>query len=125
MSPRMRWSVVCCWGGALQFGAQILALRACGVSFEGFVAPTHPAVSRVGRLLLPTLVGGSAYQINILVATVFATLLPAGSVSWLWYADRIFEFPVGIVAAAVATAALPIFSGQASTGDFDQMARSV
>lgn len=112
-------------GGALQFVAQIPSLRACGVSFAGFVAPKHPAVSRVGRLLLPALVGGAVYQINILVATVLATLLPAGSISWLWYADRIFEFPVGIVAAAVGTAALPVFSGQASAGNFDQMARSV
>jgi len=113
-------------GGFLQFAVQWPALRAVGVSFGGGArAFGHPAVRRVGRLLAPTIVGGAIYQINILVATIFASLLPGQSVSYLWYADRVFEFPLGVVAVAIGTAALPTLSGQAAVGRHDEMARSV
>jgi putative peptidoglycan lipid II flippase len=113
-------------GGFLQFVVQWPSLRAVGVKVTGAASPwSHPAVRRVGGLLLPTVVGGAVYQINILVATMFASLLPNRSVSYLWYADRIFEFPLGIVAVAIGTAALPTLSGQAATGRYDEMGRSV
>jgi len=113
-------------GGFLQFAVQWPALRSVGVSFGGSASAfRHPAVRRVGRLLAPTIVGGAIYQINILVATIFASLLPGQSVSYLWYADRVFEFPLGVVAVAIGTAALPTLSGQAAVGRHDEMARSV
>lgn len=113
-------------GGLLQFLVQWPSLRAVGIKATGAGSPwSHPAIRRVGRLLLPTVVGGAVYQINILVATMFASLLPDRSVSYLWYADRIFEFPLGIVAVAIGTAALPTLSGQAATGRYDEMGRSV
>ena len=83
------------------------------------------AVGRVGALLVPTLFGGAVYQLSVLVATLFASLLPAGSVSWLWYADRLFEFPFGIVAIAVGTAALPTLARQAKSGRVEEMADSL
>jgi putative peptidoglycan lipid II flippase len=86
---------------------------------------SHPSIRRVGSLLLPTVLGGAVYQINILIATMFASLLPERSVSYLWYADRIFEFPLGIVAVAIGTAALPTLSGQAAAGRYDEMSGSV
>jgi len=113
------------FGGFLQFAVQMPSLWRCGVRAGGLIHPTHPAVARVGRLLVPTILGGAVYQINILVATLFASLLPEGSVSWLWYADRVFEFPLGIIAVAVGTAALPSLSSQASAGRHDQMVRSI
>jgi len=111
-------------GGFLQFAVQVPSLRACGVQLAEVVRPSHPAVGRVGMLLLPTLLGGAVYQINILVATLLASLLPTGSVSWLWYADRVFEFPLGIIAVAIGTAALPSLAGQATAGRLDEMAAS-
>lgn len=113
-------------GGFLQFAVQWPSLRAVGVSLRGAQgALTHSAVRRVGRLLVPTIVGGAIYQINILVATIFASLLPGQSVSYLWYADRVFEFPLGVVAVAIGSAALPTLSGQAAIGHHDEMAHSV
>lgn len=114
-------------GGFLQFAVQWPSLARVGVSARPPLrdAFTHPAVRRVRRLLLPTIVGGAIYQINILVATIFASLLPDRSVSYLWYADRVFEFPLGIVAVAIGTAALPTLSGQAAAGQREQMAYSV
>ena len=113
-------------GGFLQFAVQWPSLRAVGVSIGGVRGVfRHPAVRRVGRLLVPTIVGGAIYQINILVATIFASLLPGQSVSYLWYADRVFEFPLGVVAVAIGAAALPTLSGQAAVGRHDEMAHSV
>lgn len=113
-------------GGFLQFAVQWPSLRAVGVSLgSARGALRHPAIRRVGRLLVPTVVGGAIYQINILVATIFASLLPGQSVSYLWYADRVFEFPLGVIAVAIGTAALPTLSGQAAVGRHDEMAYSV
>ncbi len=121
------WSLVAgvLAGGALQVAVQLPSLLFLGIQPEHFAALAHPAVRRCGRLVFAALLGGSVYQVNVLVATVFASLLPAGTVAYLWYADRLFEFPLGIVAVAVGTAALPSLSSQASEADFDAMADTV
>jgi putative peptidoglycan lipid II flippase len=75
--------------------------------------------------MLPVVFGSAVYQINVLVSTILASLLPAGSVSYLWYADRVFEFPLGIFAVALGTAALPSLSAQANRRAFDEMRRSL
>ncbi len=111
-------------GGSLQFLVQVPALGRFGVRWAGMWRRRHAARPRVGRLLVPTLFGGAVYQIGILVSTVLASLLPERSISYLWYADRVFEFPLGIVAVAVGTAALPSLSGQASAGRYRAMASS-
>ena len=109
-------------GGFLQFAVQIPSLRRVGVRLGDAKQSGHPAVKRVGQLIVPTLLGGAVYQITILISTIFASLLPANSVSYLWYADRVFEFPLGIIAVAVGTAALPSFSQQVADGELDSMA---
>ncbi|MFQ5351908.1 MAG: murein biosynthesis integral membrane protein MurJ [Candidatus Binatia bacterium] len=112
-------------GGFLQFAVQVPGLRRQGLRLGSMFDPGHAAVAGVGRLLLPAILGGAVYQINILVATIFASLLPARSVSYLWYADRVFEFPLGIVAVAVGTAALPSLSRQARLPGREGMAESI
>ena len=112
-------------GGFLQFAVQWPTLAGLGVRTRDMRPGGDPAVRRVGGLLIPTVFGGAVYQINILVATIFASLLPDRSVSYLWYADRLFEFPLGIIAVAVGTAALPSLSAQAGRGRLDEMAESV
>lgn len=107
-------------GGALQFLVQLPALAKVGLTRHCFVL-AHPAVSRVGRLLIPTIIGGAIYQINILVGTALGSMLPARSISYLWYADRLFEFPLGIIAVAVGTAVLPTMASHASSGRFPDM----
>ena len=68
--------------------------------------------------MLPMVFGAAVYQINILVGTLLASLLPEGSVSYLYYADRLVQFPLGIFAVAIATAVLPSLSRQAVEKDF-------
>ncbi len=97
-------------GGVAQMASQVPALRRLAIPLAPSWEPRHPAVRRVGVLMLPTVFGSAVYQINVLVSTMFASLLPAGSVAFLWYAERLFEFPLGVFAVALSTAALPSFA---------------
>ncbi len=104
-------------GGLLQFLLQIPFLMKKGFYLWKKAGIWHPGIERVGRLMLPTVFGSAVYQINILVGTLLASLLPEGSVSYLYYADRLVQFPLGIFAIATATAVLPSLSRQASAGE--------
>ncbi|MBI4518748.1 MAG: murein biosynthesis integral membrane protein MurJ [Deltaproteobacteria bacterium] len=112
-------------GGALQMLAQLPPLVRRGVRLWPRWEPEHPAVRRVLWLMAPTLIGSAAYQLNVLASTILASLLPGGSVSYLWYADRVFEFPLGLFAVALGTAALPSFSTQAARGAYGELSDSV
>ncbi len=70
----------------------------------------HPGVHRVMTLMVPALFGVSVSQINLLLDTVLASLLPGGSVSWLYYSDRLTELPLGVFGIAIATVILPALS---------------
>lgn len=69
-------------------------------------------VRRVLKLMVPAMFGVSVSQINLLLDTVLATFLPTGSVSWLYYSDRLMELPLGVFGVAIATVALPNLSRQ-------------
>ena len=63
----------------------------------------HEGVSRILRLMLPAVVGSSVAQINLLLDTIIASFLTIGSVTWLYYSDRMLEFPLGVLGIAIAT----------------------
>jgi len=69
-------------------------------------------VSRILKLMLPTLFAVSIVQINLLVDTIFASYLVDGSISWLYYSDRMVEFPLGVFGIALATVLLPNLSSE-------------
>lgn len=69
-----------------------------------------PGVRRVLKLMVPALFGVSVGQVNLMVDTIFASLLPVGSISWLYYSDRLMEFPLGMFGVAIATVILPSLS---------------
>lgn len=77
----------------------------------------NPALKRIGLLMAPATLGAAVYQITVFVNTLLASFLPEGSVSYLYYADRIVQFPLGVFAVALATAVLPTMSRQAAAGD--------
>jgi putative peptidoglycan lipid II flippase len=112
-------------GGSLQLALQIPPLLRRGIRLSPRWQPGHPAVRRVLWLLAPTAFGAAVFQVNVVVNTVLASVLPSGSVSYLWYADRVFEFPLGLFAVALGTAALPSFSIQAARGAYRDLAGSV
>ena len=106
-------------GGLLQVLLQIPYLAKekglLGISFDF----THPAIKRIGLLMAPAALGAAAYQFSVLVNTLLASFLPQGSVSYLYYADRIMQFPLGVFAVAIGTAVLPSMSRQSSEGDME------
>jgi putative peptidoglycan lipid II flippase len=81
----------------------------------------HPGLKKIGLLMLPAVFGATVHQFNIVVGTLLASMLPEGSVSYLYYADRLVEFPLGIFAISTATAVLPSLSKQAAEKDFDAL----
>ncbi|MBW1889175.1 MAG: murein biosynthesis integral membrane protein MurJ [Deltaproteobacteria bacterium] len=106
-------------GGLLQLLLQIPFLIKNGLFFWQKTKIFHPGLKRIGKLMLPAVFGAAVYQINMVIGTLLASLLPEGSVSYLYYADRLVQFPLGIFAIATATAVLPSLSKQVAKEDFD------
>ena len=104
-------------GGVMQVMLQLPIIFKKGLSLKPMWQPGHPAVKRIGLLILPALFGSAVYQVNQLTATLLASFLPKGSISWLYYADRLVELPLGVFAIAISTAALPSLSRQAVEKD--------
>jgi len=70
----------------------------------------HPGVTKIRKLMLPAIFGSSVVQINLLFDTLIASFLITGSISWLYYSDRLVEFPLGLLGIALATVILPKLS---------------
>ncbi len=104
----LAWGVLA--AGLLQLLVQIPALRRLGLLPRPRWGFRHAGVRRILKLMVPTLVGSSAAQVNLLFDSVIATFLAAGSVSWLYYSDRLLEFPLGVFGIALATVILPSLS---------------
>ena len=100
-------------GGILQVGLQIPWVIKNGLSLMPRWMPAHPAVKRIGLLMVPAVFGSAIYQVNQFIGTLLASCLPEGSISWLYYADRLVELPLGVFAIAISTAALPSLAKQA------------
>lgn len=94
-------------GGALQLAFQIPHLRRIGMLPRFSLNWKDEGVRRILRLMAPAVLGVSIAQISLLINTVFASFLDTGSVSWLYYADRLMEFPSGMLGAALGTILLP------------------
>ena len=103
--------------GVLQLIFHLPALARIGMLVRPRWAWRAPGVQRVVTLMVPTLFGASVTQINLLIDTIIASFLTAGSVSWLYYADRLLEFPVGLIGVALGTVLLPTLSAQRSLSD--------
>jgi len=93
--------------GVVQLAFQLPFLRALKLLPRPRWGWKHPGVRRIGRLMLPAILGSSVAQINLIVDRVIASFLVTGSISWLYYSDRLLEFPLGIFAIALATVILP------------------
>jgi putative peptidoglycan lipid II flippase len=108
-------------GGLIQFLFQIPFLIKKRIGFRFNFNYRHPAIKRIGSLMIPGLIGTAVYQLNVFIDTIFASFLPTGSVSYLFFADRLMEFPLGIFAIAVGMASLPSLSQLASSGKVEEL----
>jgi putative peptidoglycan lipid II flippase len=104
-------------GGLGQLLVQLPGLRRLGLLVAPSAELAHPALGRIARLLLPAVFGLAAVQVTVFVNTLLASLLPAGSISFLYYADRVMEFPLGVFGIALASASLPAMARQAAARD--------
>jgi putative peptidoglycan lipid II flippase len=102
------------WGvliaGVAQLLIQFPALMRLGLVPRPRWGWRHSGVRKIIRLMIPTLFGSSVAQINLLVDSVVATFLVSGSVTWLYYSDRLMEFPLGVFGVALSTVILPNLS---------------
>jgi len=106
----LAWGVLL--GGILQLAFQLPSVHKLNLLPKPKMAFSDPGVRRILKLMAPALIGASAMQINLLVDTIFASFLPQGSLTWLYYSDRLLEFPIGLFGVAIATVALPHLSKQ-------------
>lgn len=122
LAPVMSQPIVAlAWGVLIAGIAQLLfhlpALMRVGLLPRPRWAPRTPEVRRILKLMIPTLIGSSAAQVNLLIDTLIASFLVTGSVTWLYYSDRLLEFPLGVFAIALSTVILPRLARQFSRGD--------
>ncbi len=108
-------------GGALQLVLQIPFLIRKGIYLWHKAPLYHPGLNKIFQMMGPAVFGAAVHQINIFVGTFLASLLPQGSVSYLYYADRLVEFPLGIFAISTSMAALPSMSRQAAENNIQGM----
>lgn len=96
--------------GICQLGFQLPFLAKIGKLPRPRWAPRHEGVRRAVRLMIPAIFGSSVAQINVLLSGIIASLLGVGSISYLYYSDRLMEFPLGLFGIALATVTLPYLS---------------
>lgn len=122
LSPLMSQPIAAlAWGvfaaGIVQMLFQIPAMYRLGLMPKLQVDFDDPGVNKIIRLMVPALFCVSVTQINLLLDTLIASFLAVGSVSWLYYSDRLVEFPLGILGLAVATVILPGLSKHHAADD--------
>jgi putative peptidoglycan lipid II flippase len=104
-------------GGMLQMVIQVPALWRIRMLPKFSLSLADPGVRRVLKTMAPATLGVSVAQVSLVINTTFASWLPTGSISWLNYADRLMEFPVGLLGAALGTILLPSLSKLKAKGD--------
>jgi putative peptidoglycan lipid II flippase len=121
------WTFAVLLGGLVQFGIQVPPLVAAGWRFRPRFDPhlADPGLRQILRLMVPAFIGLSATQVNILVNNILASQLEQGSPSWINYAFRLMQLPIGVFGVAVASVTLPLISRHAAYADRGAMRRTI
>jgi putative peptidoglycan lipid II flippase len=109
-SPGVTLAIGVFVAGIIQLSIQVPPLLKLRLLRRPRWDPRHEGVRRIGKLMIPAIIGSSMGQISVLISSSIATLLATGSVAWLYYADRLVEFPLGVFSIALATVILPSLS---------------
>jgi len=123
--PVLSLSIGMLLGGFCQLLLQIPFLIRKGFRFFVRFDWNHPGMLRVFRLMVPGIIGQSVLQINIIVGNILASFLPAGSISYLFFADRLVQFPLGVFGISAATAILPTLSAHAAEKKIPDMVEAL
>ncbi|RUM88660.1 MAG: murein biosynthesis integral membrane protein MurJ [Thermodesulfatator sp.] len=108
-------------GGGLQLLIQLPCVKKEGFRYRPLIDLKDPGLRKMGRLIIPAIIGLSATQINIFVNTNFASRCAEGSVAWLNYAFRLMQFPIGLFGVALSVATLPMIARQAAQGASEEL----
>ena len=111
--------------GVVQFAWLLVALRRAGLPLHLPRPRLTPAVKRVLVIMGPAALGAGVVQVNLVIDIILASFLQEGAISYLFYADRISQLPIGVVGVAVGTALLPLLSRQAAAGEDDDARQSL
>ena len=112
-------------GGLLQLGVQIPSLYKAGFKFVLDFNWRDPGVRQVLLLMLPAVIAASAVQVNVMINSIFASYLGDGPVSWLSYAFRLMQLPLGVFGVAVATVTLPVISRASALGEMGRFSSTL
>ncbi len=116
-SPALALALGVVLGGIAQLSLQVPFLLQQGFGFIKKAELLHPGTLEAGQKMLPSLVGAAGFQINVFVATVIASTLSSGSISYLYYAERLVQFPMALFAVSVSTVLLPELSRKKGSKD--------
>ncbi|MDQ2702581.1 MAG: murein biosynthesis integral membrane protein MurJ [Pseudomonadota bacterium] len=119
----LAWGVLA--AGVLQLAVQLPSLARLGLLPRPRLGFADSGVRRIMKLMVPTLFGASVTQVNLLLNTIVASFLIGGSVTWLYYSDRLLEFPLGMFGVAVGTVILPHLSGRHASTDPDGFSKAL
>lgn len=119
----MAWAVFV--GGILQLLFQLPYLHKTGMPIIPKLNFKNKAVWKVVRLMGPAIFAMSIAQISMVINTIFASFLKSGSVSWMYYADRLMEFPTGVLGVALGTILLPSLSRHASNKNITEFSKTL
>ncbi len=111
-------------GGVLQLAVQLPSLKKSGFVLKPVLNLRDEGLRRIMILMIPAVIGLSATQINIFINTNFAARCAEGSVSWLNYAFRLMQFPIGLFGVAISIASLPVISRQVSLGELGSLRKT-
>jgi putative peptidoglycan lipid II flippase len=130
LSPTLEYPVVgLAWGvliaGVVQFLFQIPFLYHRRLLVKPRMVWSDPGVRRVLKLMVPALFGVSIAQLNLMVDSIFASFLKVGSVTWLFYTDRLTDFPLGVFGVAIATVILPHLSRRHAEQSIENFSRAL
>jgi putative peptidoglycan lipid II flippase len=117
------------WGvfisGIIQLLFQVPFLKQIDIFPKPALGWRDPGVRRVLKLMIPALFGVSVAQISLLIDNLFASFLPAGSISWLYYSDRLTYLPLGVIGVALATVVLPNLARHHSSGSHEAFSKTL
>jgi len=112
-------------GGALQVLIQLPLIRRKGYGFKKHLNFKHPEVVKIAKLMGPAIIGLAVYEVNLLVDTLLASTLAEGSISYLYYGNRLVQLPLGVFATALAIVLLPTLSSHAAKGELKNLVKTL
>jgi putative peptidoglycan lipid II flippase len=119
------WALSMTLGMLLQWLSQVPEGLKAGIHIRWAWPPNHPGLKEMWKLLAPAIVSQSVLQVNLLVNQFFASFLATGYVTYLYYGNRLFQLPYGVLGISIATITFPLLARQSSGGQLNDFARTL